>query len=169
MPFSKPSARAKKIHSLFMRRSYAAYRDLRKRSGLTELPFTVEELREQIRTALDDGTCAYLGVLGETLTVKNFSVDHATPISRSGSHKLDTSSFAAAAETWQDYEFNLLPAVRAARESRVGFTRPVLASNKPARPRSLTSERTTSCLKRPNLLTRFPGTVTQSLVPEQGS
>ena len=49
----------------------------------------MEELREQIRAALDDRTCAYLGVFGEKLTANNFSVDHATPISRGGSHKLD--------------------------------------------------------------------------------
>jgi 5-methylcytosine-specific restriction endonuclease McrA len=49
----------------------------------------VEELRLQIRAAIDDGTCPYLGVFGEKLTAKNFSLDHATPISRGGSHQLD--------------------------------------------------------------------------------
>jgi hypothetical protein len=39
----------------------------------------VEELREQILAALDDGTCAYLGVFGEKLTAKNFSVDQSHP------------------------------------------------------------------------------------------
>jgi hypothetical protein len=49
----------------------------------------VEELRVQIREAIDDGTCASLGAFGEKRTAKNFSVDHATPVSRGGSHKLD--------------------------------------------------------------------------------
>jgi hypothetical protein len=33
----------------------------------------------KIRVALDDGACAWHGVVGEKLTAKNFSVDHAHP------------------------------------------------------------------------------------------
>jgi 5-methylcytosine-specific restriction endonuclease McrA len=86
MPQSK---RAAKQQALFMRRSYSAYRDIRKRAGLLEdLPYTLAELREEVRKALEQGECPYLAPFGVLLTVKNFSLDHRTPLSRGGEEEL---------------------------------------------------------------------------------
>jgi 5-methylcytosine-specific restriction endonuclease McrA len=93
----KPGVLEKRRHQIFMRRSYQAYKDLERRyneqifSGPSKkrkklpLPFTLEQLRDRIKVALNEGIwCPYLGQL-EKLTVRNFSVDHVVPIARGGS------------------------------------------------------------------------------------
>jgi hypothetical protein len=92
----KPGVLEKRRHQIFMRRSYQAYKDLERRFNETEeglkrrprkllLPFSLEQLRDRIKVALNEGIwCPYLGQM-EKLTVRNFSVDHVVPISRGGS------------------------------------------------------------------------------------
>ena len=80
--------REKRAHVLFMRRSYQAYRALKERAG-EELPFTLNELRILVELAINLKDCEYLGVLGEKVTSRNFSIDHATPVSRGGTHELE--------------------------------------------------------------------------------
>ncbi len=92
----QPGVLEKRRHQIFMRRSYQAYRDLEKRLNETDdglkrstkkkqLPFTLEQLRERIRLSINEGIwCPYLGQI-EKLTVRNFSIDHAVPVSRGGS------------------------------------------------------------------------------------
>jgi hypothetical protein len=87
----KPGVLEKRRHQIFMRRSYHAYRNLERRDaeirGIQSkaiLPFTLEQLRGRIKTALNDlRVCPYLPE--EKLTVRNFSIDHAMPVHRGGS------------------------------------------------------------------------------------
>ena len=75
--------RAKRDHRLFMQRSLSAYNNMTARCG--KLPFTVVDLRELIA----DRICLPCPYMGTTVTVKDFSLDHKTPVSRGGLSSLD--------------------------------------------------------------------------------
>ena len=87
------SSREKKRHKVFMARSGQLYGAMKQRlskhihgkdsKGREDLPFTLEQLRHEIRNAIAWGECIYLGSM-EPLTEKNFSIDHEVPVSRGG-------------------------------------------------------------------------------------
>ena len=66
-----------------MQRSLSAYNNMTARCG--KLPFTVADLRNNIQGALKR-PCFYLRM---PFTIKDFSLDHMTPISRGGDSSLD--------------------------------------------------------------------------------
>ena len=75
----------KRRHALFMRRTYTIYRHLEERAssflGAKPMPFDLKALRDAVQAKL--GTpCPYLPEV--ILTAKNFSLDHAMPVSRGG-------------------------------------------------------------------------------------
>ena len=75
----------KRRHALFMRRTYTIYRHLQERAKeinpKNRLPFDLKALRDAVQVKI--GTpCPYLPEV--ILTAKNFSLDHAIPVSRGG-------------------------------------------------------------------------------------
>ena len=74
----KKAEKLKREHRLFMTRSLAAFNNLRARCG--DLTFDVAWLRNYIHGALPYAD----PYLGTPITVKDFSIDHRTPVSRGG-------------------------------------------------------------------------------------
>lgn len=68
--------RAKRNHALFMRRTYSAWKGLRKLGSDVEL----QVLRDMVGAKIDT-LCVYCAAL---ISWRNFSVDHAVPIDRGG-------------------------------------------------------------------------------------
>lgn len=77
--------RKKKKAPSLIKRSYNIYRHQATRAG-HDLPYTVTDLRQLIQAHLHTEECPYCLA---PLTLANFCVDHAKPISRGGSNMLN--------------------------------------------------------------------------------
>jgi 5-methylcytosine-specific restriction endonuclease McrA len=71
--------RARAQERLFTARTASTYRHMAERAG-KDLKFTLEDLRKKMRLAVGSA-CLFCG---QKVTVKLFSLDHATPVSRGG-------------------------------------------------------------------------------------
>ena len=62
------------------------------------LPYTLDELRELVRQALERGTCEYTG---EKLRLTNLQLDHRTPIVAGGAWELSNLATVTQSVNWQ--------------------------------------------------------------------